>query len=144
MIDEYQGHLLDQRRQLIDALDDALDAAGLGQNRRASAVLAVALCDRLGNRLDGERQSAIEAARNFWAVGDGVEYKKWLDFFSTRLNDQPLSDPVDRLVWSALAQSGGLDSYTGEYLVLESLDAGLDVSAVSEAIKTVVPEYTYS
>jgi len=86
---------------------------------------------------------AIEAARHFWAVGDGVEYKKWLDFFSTRLNDQPLSDSVDRLVWSALAQSGGLDSYTGEYLVLEALDAGLDISAVSEAIKTVFPEYTY-
>lgn len=129
-------------RQLIDGLDKFLDVAGLEQSSVARAKLAIALCDHLGDRLDGERLSAVNAAKGFWLRDEVVEYGKWFHLFSLRMNDQRYSSSIDRLVWSALAQSGGLDSYTGEYLALEAFDAGLAVDDIFAAIAEAVPGFS--
>ncbi|MGE8216937.1 MAG: hypothetical protein ACN6RD_12130 [Stenotrophomonas maltophilia] len=129
-------------RQLIDALDDFLDVAGLERNSGARAKLAIVLCEYLGERLDGERLAAVNAARDFWLRGEAAEYKFWFDLFSVRMNGSQHSNPVDRLVWSALAQSGGLDSYAGEYLALEAFDAGLTVDDIVAAIADAVPGFS--
>ena len=52
-------------RQLIDRLDALLEVAGLESSDSARAKLAIALCGRLGGRLDGERLAAVNAARDF-------------------------------------------------------------------------------
>lgn len=129
-------------RHLINGLDELLDVAGLERSNSARAKFAIALCDHLGDRLDGERLAAVNAAREFWLRGESVEYSKWFDLFSLRMNDQRILHSIDRLVWSALAHSGGLDSYTGEYLVLEAFDAGLGLDDISAAIAEAVPGFS--
>jgi hypothetical protein len=126
---------------MIECLDVVLDVAGLEQDCGARAMLAVALCDQLDSRLGGERRAAVEAARDFWISGEVVEYRKWFGAYSAMLDEKRLLDPLDRLVWSALARSGGLDSFTGESLVLEAVDAGLDPDEISIALSSVVPGY---
>lgn len=128
-------------RQLIEGLDDFLDFAGLERSSGARAKLAIALCDLLGDRLGGEGLAAVNAAKGFWFRGETVEYNRWFHLFSDRMNGQQHSNSVDRLVWSALAQSGGLDSYTGEYLALEAFDAGLAVDEIVAAIVEAVPGF---
>lgn len=123
-------------RHLIDGLDELLDVAGLERSNAARAKLAIALCDHLGERLGEDGLAAVNAAREFWLRGESVEYNRWFDLFSLGMNDQRMLQSIDRLVWSSLAQSGGLDSYAGQYLVLE---AGLGVDDISAAIAEAVP-----
>ncbi|HEL7629462.1 TPA: hypothetical protein UL921_001250 [Stenotrophomonas maltophilia] len=129
-------------RQLIDTLDELLDVAGLEKSNIARAKFAISLCDHLGDRLDGERLAAVSAARDYWLRGKSVEYRKWFDLFSLMMDNQRNLHSIDRLVWGALAQSGGLDAYTGEYLVLEAFDAGLEVGDISAAIAEVLPDFS--
>lgn len=129
-------------RQLIDRLDEFLGVAGLERSSGARAKLAIALCDQLGDRLDEERLAAVNAARDFWSRGEAVDYNRWFHLFSVRMNGGGHSDSIDCLVWSALAQSGGLDSYAGEFLALEALDAGLSVGEICAAIAEAVPGFS--
>lgn len=129
-------------RQLIDGLNEFLDVAGLERNTGVRAKLAIALCDRLGDRLEGQQLGAINAARDFWLQGKLTDYQKWFDLFSLRAGGPQPLHPIDRLVWGALARSGGLDSFTGEGLVLEAFDAGLTVEDISAAIVDVVPDFS--
>ncbi|AWH24681.1 hypothetical protein [Stenotrophomonas sp. YAU14D1_LEIMI4_1] len=128
-------------RQLIDRLDVLLEVAGLENSDSARAKLAIALCGRLGGRLDGERLAAVNAARDFWLMGRAAEYNKWLHVFWSSRGERQLSDPIDRLVWCALARPGGLDGYAAEYLILEACDAGIGLDEISEALAEVVPGY---
>lgn len=128
-------------RQLIDQIEQLLDVAGFENSESARARLALALCDRLGGRLDGERLAAVNAAREFWGTGQDAEYKKWLGVFWSSREDSRPGNPIDRLVWSALARSGGLDGHAAEFLVLEAIDAGIGRDELSQALAEVVPGY---
>lgn len=121
-------------RELIDGLDELLDAAGSERSAGAKAKLAIAFCDHLGGRLDGDQVVAINAARDFWLRGEVDEYNKWSHLLCLKAGRQQLLHPIDRLVWSALVQTGRLDSYMVEYLALEAFDAGLTVDDISGAM----------
>ncbi len=128
-------------RPNLDLLDEVLDVAGLESDARATAALAMAFCDRLGDRLDADQRAAVDAARCYWSRQDGAGRRRWHAVYLSRLDQQHGLSPVDRLVWCSLVDNTGLTGYMGECLVLEALDAGLGLDDVEAVLCGSVPGF---
>lgn len=128
-------------RATLDLLDEVLDVAGLENDARATAALALAFCDRLGNRLDADQRAAVDAARCYWSQQDRAGRRRWHAVHVSRLDQQHGLSPVDRLVWCSLVDNSGLTGYLGESLVLEALDAGLGLDDVEAVLCGSVPGF---
>ncbi|WP_313442366.1 hypothetical protein [Stenotrophomonas sp.] len=128
-------------RRTLDLLDEVLDVAGLENDARAQAALALAFCDRLGGRLDADQRAAVDAARCYWNRQDGAGRQRWHAVYAFRLDQQHGLSPVDRLVWCSLVDNTGLTGYMGECLVLEALDAGLGLDDVEAVLCGSVPGF---
>ncbi|HDS0950775.1 TPA: hypothetical protein QDZ34_003227 [Stenotrophomonas maltophilia] len=128
-------------RRTLDLLDEVLDVAGLENDARAQAALAMAFCDRLGDRLDADQRAAVDAARCYWNRQDGAGRQRWHAVYAFRLDQQHGLSPVDRLVWCSLVDNTGLTGYAGESLVLEALDAGLGLNDVEAVLCRWVPGF---
>jgi len=129
-------------RATVDLLDEVLDVAGLESDARATAALAMAFCDRLGDRLDADQRAAVDAARCYWSRQDGAGRRRWHAVYASRLVQQRhVLSPVDRLVWGSLVDNTGLTGYMGECLVLEALDAGLGLDDVEAVLCGSVPGF---
>jgi hypothetical protein len=129
-------------RATVDLLDEVLDVAGLESDARATATLAMAFCDRLGDRLDADQRAAVDAARCYWSQQDRTGRHRWHAVHASRLDQQRhVLSPVDRLVWCSLVDNSGLTGYMGEYLVLEALAAGLGLDDVEAVLCGSVPGF---
>jgi len=84
-------------RRAVDLLDEVLDVAGLENDARAQAALALAFCDRLGDRLDAGRRAAVDAARCYWNRQDGAGRRRWHAVYLSRLERQHGLSPYDAL-----------------------------------------------
>ncbi|MBK0054905.1 MULTISPECIES: hypothetical protein [unclassified Stenotrophomonas] len=128
-------------RATVDLLDEVLDVAGLENDARATATLAMAFCDRLGDRLDADQRAAVDAARCYWSQQDRTGRRRWHAVYASRLDQQRGLSPVDRLVWCSLVDNAGLTGYMGECLVLEALAAGLGLDEVEAVLCGSVPGF---
>ena len=129
-------------RATVDLLDEVLDVAGLENDARATATLAMAFCDRLGDRLDADQRAAVDAARCYWSQQDRTGRHRWHAVYASRLVQQRhVLSPVDRLVWGSPVDNTGLTGYIGECLVLEALDAGLGLDDVEAVLCSSVPGF---
>jgi hypothetical protein len=128
--------------RLLDQLDRKLESGMLDADLRASASVALGLCELAKGQFNEEQTMALDVARRWLSGGGETDREHWRHVFARKVVMGHPLPAADRLVLCAVNAGSGVDIFKAEFLAGLGSDLGQNATEIASAFSREIPDFT--